>query len=109
MYYFEVAPGPEGQPGLAYHRVYGTPERPIDVLAEVRERDVVPVPHGWHVPSIAAPGHDLYSLDVTACPGAGQIRSAGRGRWFPGRPGVASVEPATPWACIRTGRGTTAR
>ncbi|MFP5370831.1 MAG: 5-deoxy-glucuronate isomerase, partial [Actinomycetes bacterium] len=32
IYYFEVAPGPQGQPGLAYQRVYGTPERPIDVL-----------------------------------------------------------------------------
>jgi 5-deoxy-glucuronate isomerase len=70
IYYFEVAPGPQGQPGLAYHRVYGTPERPIDVLAEVRDRDVVLVPHGWHGPSIAAPGHDLYYLNVMAGPGA---------------------------------------
>ncbi len=69
IYYFEVSPGPTGQPGLAYHRVYGTPERPIDVLAEVRDRDVVLVPHGWHGPSIAAPGHDLYYLNVMAGPG----------------------------------------
>ncbi|GAB3309582.1 5-deoxy-glucuronate isomerase [Geodermatophilus aquaeductus] len=69
IYYFEVAPGPQGQPGLAYHRVYGTPERPIDVLAEVRDRDVVLVPHGWHGPSIATPGHDLYYLNVMAGPG----------------------------------------
>ena len=69
IYYFEVAPGPQGQPGLAYHRVYGTPERPIDVLAEVRDRDAVLVPHGWHGPSIAAPGHDLYYLNVMAGPG----------------------------------------
>jgi 5-deoxy-glucuronate isomerase len=69
IYYFEVAPGPESRPGIAYHRVYGTPERPIDVLAEVRDRDVVLVPHGWHGPSIAAPGHDLYYLNVMAGPG----------------------------------------
>ncbi|MGY1696189.1 MULTISPECIES: 5-deoxy-glucuronate isomerase [unclassified Geodermatophilus] len=69
IYYFEVAPGPQGQAGLAYHRVYGTPERPIDVLAEIRDRDVVLVPHGWHGPSIAAPGHDLYYLNVMAGPG----------------------------------------
>ena len=69
IYYFEVAAGPQGQPGLAYHRVYGTAERPIDVLAEVRDRDVVLVPHGWHGPSIAAPGHDLYYLNVMAGPG----------------------------------------
>jgi 5-deoxy-glucuronate isomerase len=70
IYYFEVAPGPSGQAGLAYQRVYGTAERPIDVLAEVRDRDVVLIPHGWHGPSIAAPGHDLYYLNVMAGPGA---------------------------------------
>jgi 5-deoxy-glucuronate isomerase len=69
IYYFEVASGPQGELGLAYHRVYGTPERPIDVLAEVRDRDVVLVPHGWHGPSIASPGHDLYYLNVMAGPG----------------------------------------
>jgi 5-deoxy-glucuronate isomerase len=69
IYYFEVSPGPAGQPGLAYQRVYGTTGRPIDVLAEVRDRDVVLIPHGWHGPSIAAPGHDLYYLNVMAGPG----------------------------------------
>jgi 5-deoxy-glucuronate isomerase len=69
IYYYEVSPGPDGQPGLAYQRVYGTPERPIDVLAEIRDRDVVLIPHGWHGPSIAAPGHDLYYLNVMAGPG----------------------------------------
>jgi 5-deoxy-glucuronate isomerase len=69
IYYFEVAPGPEGEPGFGYQRVYGTPDRPIDVLAEVHDRDVVLVPHGWHGPTIAAPGHDLYYLNVMAGPG----------------------------------------
>jgi 5-deoxy-glucuronate isomerase len=69
IYYFEVSPGPQGRPGVGYHRVYGTPERPIDVLAEVHDRDVVLVPHGWHGPSIAAPGYDLYYLNVMAGPG----------------------------------------
>lgn len=69
IYYFEVAPGPQGQPGLGFHRVYGTPERPVDVLAEVRDRDVVLVPHGWHGPSVASPGHHLYYLNVMAGPG----------------------------------------
>jgi 5-deoxy-glucuronate isomerase len=66
IYYFEVA----GANGVAYQRVYGTAERPIDVLAEVRTGDVVLVPHGWHGPSIAAPGYDLYYLNVMAGPGA---------------------------------------
>jgi len=68
IYYYEVAPGPGG-PGLAYQRVYGTPARPIDVLAEVRSGDVVLIPHGWHGPSMAAPGYDLYYLNVMAGPG----------------------------------------
>ncbi len=69
IYYFEVADGPNGQPGLAYQRVYGTPARPADVLAEVRTSDVVVVPHGWHGPSMAVPGYDLYYLNVMAGPG----------------------------------------
>jgi 5-deoxy-glucuronate isomerase len=69
IYYFEVADGPNGQPGLAYQRVYGTADRPADVLAEVRSGDVVVVPHGWHGPSMAVPGYDLYYLNVMAGPG----------------------------------------
>jgi 5-deoxy-glucuronate isomerase len=61
--------GWHGQPGLAYQRVYGTPDHPADVLAEVRTGDVVVVPHGWHGPSMAAPGYDLYYLNVMAGPG----------------------------------------
>jgi 5-deoxy-glucuronate isomerase len=68
IYYFEVADGPNGQPGLAYQRVYGTADRPADVLAEVRTGDVVVVPHGWHGPSMAVPGYDLYYLNVMAGP-----------------------------------------
>ncbi|MGZ4592884.1 MAG: 5-deoxy-glucuronate isomerase, partial [Actinomycetes bacterium] len=68
IYYFEVQAGPDG-PGLGYQRVYGTPARPIEVLAEVRTGDVVLVPHGWHGPSMAAPGYDLYYLNVMAGPG----------------------------------------
>jgi 5-deoxy-glucuronate isomerase len=68
IYYFEVGDGPGGR-GLGYQRVYGTSERPIDVLAEVRSGDVVLVPHGWHGPSMAVPGYDLYYLNVMAGPG----------------------------------------
>lgn len=68
IYYFEVAEGPNG-PGMAYQRVYGTVDRPIDVLAEVRTGDSVLIPHGWHGPSMAVPGYDLYYLNVMAGPG----------------------------------------
>ncbi|MFI1031851.1 5-deoxy-glucuronate isomerase, partial [Streptomyces sp. NPDC020951] len=66
IYYFEVCG--DGN-GFGYQRVYGTPERPIDVLAEVRSGDTVLIPHGWHGPSVAAPGYDLYYLNVMAGPG----------------------------------------
>ena len=69
IYYFVVADGPSG-PGVAYQRVYGTPDRPLEILAEVRSGDVVLIPHGWHGPSMAAPGYDLYYLNVMAGPGA---------------------------------------
>jgi 5-deoxy-glucuronate isomerase len=69
IYYFEVAPSPSGTPGPAYQRVYGHPDRPIDVCAEVRSGDVVLIPYGWHGPSMAAPGYDLYYLNVMAGPG----------------------------------------
>jgi 5-deoxy-glucuronate isomerase len=68
IYYFELADGPAG-PGVGYQRVYGTDDRPVDVLAEVRSGDVVLVPHGWHGPSMAAPGYDMYYLNVMAGPG----------------------------------------
>jgi 5-deoxy-glucuronate isomerase len=69
IYYFEVAPSPSGTPGTGYQRVYGRPDRPIDVCAEVRSGDVVLIPYGWHGPSMAAPGYDLYYLNVMAGPG----------------------------------------
>lgn len=69
IYYFEVADGPNG-PGLGYQRVYGHEGAEIDVTTEIRTGDAVLIPHGWHGPSIAAPGYDLYYLNVMAGPGA---------------------------------------
>ncbi|MFC5720750.1 5-deoxy-glucuronate isomerase [Streptomyces gamaensis] len=69
IYYFEIAAA-HGTPGLGYQRV--TPSghgRRTDVLAEVRSGDAVLIPDGWHGPSIAAPGHDMYYLNVMAGPG----------------------------------------
>ncbi|MEU7225836.1 5-deoxy-glucuronate isomerase [Streptomyces chrestomyceticus] len=73
IYYFEIAPA-HGSAGLGYQRV--TPSatssgngRGTDVLAEVRSGDAVLIPDGWHGPSIAAPGHTMYYLNVMAGPG----------------------------------------
>ena len=81
IYYFEVRreaghlaevsdESPDQGDPIGYQRVYGTADRPIDVLAEVRTGDVVLVPHGWHGPTMATPGYDLYFLNVMAGPGA---------------------------------------
>ncbi|MFJ5561198.1 5-deoxy-glucuronate isomerase [Streptomyces sp. NPDC093250] len=70
IYYFEFA-GHEGTPGLGYQRVSPSgPGRDTDVLAEVRDGDVVLIPNGWHGPSMAVPGHHMYYLNVMAGPGA---------------------------------------
>ena len=83
IYYFEIAGGPAG-PGFGFQRAYGTPDRPADLLAEVRTGDVVLIPHGWHGPSMAAPGYDMYYLNVMAGPGAERA-------W------LASDDPAHAW------------
>jgi 5-deoxy-glucuronate isomerase len=69
IYYFEIDSGPGDSRGFGYHRVYGTPDRPIEVLEEVRSGDAVLVPHGYHGPSVAAPGYHMYYLNVMAGPG----------------------------------------
>jgi 5-deoxy-glucuronate isomerase len=86
IYYFEVADGPYGAPGFAFQRIYGTREKPVELLAEVRNGDVVLIPHGYHGPSMAAPGYDLYYLNVMAGPG--------RREW------LATDDPAHAW--VRT-------
>ncbi|HTK45162.1 MAG TPA: 5-deoxy-glucuronate isomerase [Patescibacteria group bacterium] len=68
IYYYEIAAGPGG-PGVGYQRAYGSPGRPLDLLVEVRDRDAVLIPHGWHGPSMAVPGYDMYYLNVMAGPG----------------------------------------
>jgi 5-deoxy-glucuronate isomerase len=68
IYYFEVGAGLSGE-GIGYQRVYGSgPGREIDVCTEVRGGDTVLIPHGWHGPSMAAPGYPLYYLNVMAGP-----------------------------------------
>lgn len=74
IYYFETQlaagmPAPSATDPIGYARVYASDERPIDVNTEVRTGDVVLVPYGWHGPAMAAPGYDLYYLNVMAGPG----------------------------------------
>ncbi len=57
IYYFEITGG-----GFAYQRVYDG----MELLAEVRSGDRIDLPQGYHGPSMAAPGYDLYYLNVMA-------------------------------------------
>ncbi|GGZ91747.1 5-deoxy-glucuronate isomerase [Streptomyces subrutilus] len=68
IYYFEIAPH-GAVPGVGYQRVSPSPAGRTDILTEVRTGDAVLIPDGWHGPSIASPGHDMYYLNVMAGPG----------------------------------------
>lgn len=74
IYYYEFAPhrGTDGgdTAGYGYQRVTSSGQgRGTEVLAEVRGGDTVLIPDGWHGPSMAAPGHTMYYLNVMAGPG----------------------------------------
>jgi 5-deoxy-glucuronate isomerase len=58
IYYFEISGG-----GFGYQRVY---DDDIDVLEEVRSGDHIDLPRGYHGPSMAPPGYDMYYLNVMA-------------------------------------------
>jgi len=105
IYHYIVAEGPLG-PGLAYQHVYGTRERPIEVLTPVRTDDIVLVPHGWHGPAMAAPGYDLYYLNVMAGPGERVWRSRDDPShgWLRERWANESVDPRLPFGKGGTGR-----
>lgn len=103
IYYFQVAePG-----GVAYQRAYTRPEthphRELDVLVEVRSGDVVLVPYGWHGPSMAAPGYDLYYLNVMAGPGerAWRICDDPAHAWVRGQWEREDVDPRLPFTAER--------
>ena len=47
---------------------YSSPAGDIDINAMVRTGDIALVPYGFHGPAVAAPGYDLYYLNVMAGP-----------------------------------------
>lgn len=106
IYYFEVTTSPSGGPGCGYQRVYGDPDRPIDVCAEVRTGDVVLVPYGWHGPSMAVPGYDLYHLNVMAGPGERrrQVRDDPAHGWVRERWTSQEADPRLPLTSARERR-----
>lgn len=74
IYYFEMArlpartrPEREMGTGFGLHRLY-TSDGSIDLTESVSHGDAVLIPRGYHGPSVAPPGYDMYYLNVLAGP-----------------------------------------
>ncbi|RXZ69104.1 5-deoxy-glucuronate isomerase [Agromyces albus] len=74
IYYFEAAPAKDSGTGAVTDAAFGmfaaysSPAGDIDINAMVRTGDIALVPYGYHGPAVAAPGYDLYYLNVMAGP-----------------------------------------
>ncbi len=73
IYYFEseVVRGmdvPAQARPFGLFSTYSSPAGSIDINAQVRTGDIALVPYGYHGPAVAAPGYDLYYLNVMAGP-----------------------------------------
>ena len=97
IYYYEIQDAPGGGPGFGFHQTTSSgADKPIDVLTEVRSGDTVLVPHGWHGPCAAAPGHDMYYLNVMAGPEAERawnITDHPEQAWVRGTWDAAGIDP----------------
>jgi 5-deoxy-glucuronate isomerase len=96
IYYYEVA-----RDGFGYQRVYTSgPGREIDVCAEVRSGDAIVMPYGYHGPSMAPPGYDLYYLNVMAGPGerAWRFRDDPAHAWIRDSWAGQAIDPRLPLA-----------
>lgn len=72
IYYFETAPvagsDAASEASFGMFSTYSSPAGEIDINAMVRTGDIALVPYGYHGPAVAAPGYDLYYLNVMAGP-----------------------------------------
>ena len=73
IYYFESAPArgtdavPAARP-FGLFSAYSSPAGEIEIDARVSSGDIALIPYGYHGPAGAAPGYDLYYLNVMAGP-----------------------------------------
>ena len=84
IYFFKIA-GADGvtpsREGFGLHRTFTGPEHAkaglpeLDETVEVRDGDAFCIPYGYHGPCVAAPGYDMYYLNVLAGPNTGADRS----------------------------------
>lgn len=76
IYYFESASSRTGgradavEAAFGMFSTYSSPAGQIEINAMVRTGDIALVPFGYHGPAVAAPGYDLYYLNIMAGPDA---------------------------------------
>lgn len=72
IYYFEAAPvagsAADTHAAFGIFSTYSSPAGEIEINAMVHTGDIALVPFGYHGPAVAAPGYDLYYLNVMAGP-----------------------------------------
>jgi 5-deoxy-glucuronate isomerase len=86
IYYFEAAStdGAHHDDAFGLFSAYSSPAGEIDIDARVHSGDIALIPFGYHGPAVAAPGYDLYYLNVMAGPD-------------PDREWLISDDPAHAW------------
>lgn len=103
IYYFESAvtrgaEAPSDARPFGLFTAYASDEREIDISARVGTGDVALVPHGFHGPAVAAPGYDLYYLNVMAGPErAWRITDDATQAWIRGHWAEQHPDPRLPY------------
>lgn len=118
IYYFEAAvtrgagspagveAGPGGADPFGMFATYSSPAGEIDINALARTGDVALIPYGYHGPAAAAPGYDLYYLNVMAGPDEERvwlISDDPAHAWVRGSWEQQSVDPRLPYTATGTG------
>jgi len=109
IYYFAAAPestapaSADAKPFGLFH-TSSSPAGEIEIDAMVESGDIALVPYGYHGPAVAAPGYDLYYLNVMAGPDAGRawlITDHPAHAWVRGTWTGQDVDPRLPFGAKR--------
>jgi 5-deoxy-glucuronate isomerase len=115
IYYFEAAQiADAGEPGadaaidpFGLFSTYSSAAGEIDINATVRTGDIALVPYGYHGPAVAAPGYDLYYLNVMAGPDPERvwnITDDPAHAWVRAAWSAQQIDPRLPYGHLPEGR-----